>query len=121
MKSRTANPHPIYFSWLLQAARFIREHASEPIGVEDVLIKVAMSGRNLERRFKRAMRRSLLDDICRVRLDRASRLLRESNLSIENVAAQAGFNSHVRFAMVFRDHMGMTPTSYRKSHRTGIG
>jgi LacI family transcriptional regulator len=102
-----------------EAVRFIREHASEPIGVEDVLAKVAMSRRNLERRFKKAMRRSLLDDIRRVRLERAARLLRETSLSIEHVAAQAGFNSHVRFTTVFHDHMNVTPTNYRKSHRPG--
>jgi len=102
-----------------EAARFIREHASESIGVEDVLRKVAMSRRNLERRFKKAMHHSLLDDIRRVKLDRAARLLRETNLSIEHVAAQSGFNSHVRFTTVFRDHMNATPSTYRKAHRTG--
>jgi LacI family transcriptional regulator len=102
-----------------EAARFIREHAAESIGVEDVLHKVAMSRRNLERRFKKAMHHSLLDDIRRVKLDRAARLLRETNLSIEHVAAQSGFNSHVRFTTVFRDHMNATPSAYRKSHRTG--
>jgi LacI family transcriptional regulator len=102
-----------------EAARYIREHASQPIGVEDVLLEVAMSRRNLERRFKKAMRRSLLDDIRRVRLDRAARLLRETGLSIEQVAEQSGFNSHVRFTTVFHDQMNATPTAYRKSHRMG--
>ena len=101
-----------------EAARFIREHASEPIGVDDVLEEVAMSRRNLERRFKKAMHHSLLDDIRRVRLDRAARLLRDTNLSIEHVATQSGFNSHVRFTTVFRDHMNETPSAYRKAHRT---
>jgi LacI family transcriptional regulator len=102
-----------------EAARYIREHASESIGVEDVLLKVAMSRRNLERRFKKAMHRSLLDDIRRARLERAAQLLRETSLSIENIAIQSGFNSHVRFTTVFHDQMNITPTDYRKSHRTG--
>jgi len=102
-----------------EAARYIREHASEPIGVEDVLLEVAMSRRNLERRFKKAMQRSLLEDIRRVRLERAARLLRETSLSIENIATQSGFNSHVRFTTVFHSHMNVTPTGYRKLHRPG--
>ena len=102
-----------------EAAHFIREHAAEAIAVEDVLNEVAMSRRNLERRFKRAMNRSLLHEIIRVRIDRACRLLRETSLDIERIAAQSGFNSHIRFTTVFHQVMKLTPTAYRKAHRTG--
>jgi LacI family transcriptional regulator len=102
-----------------QAARFIRERASEPMRVDDVLQHVAMSRRNLERRFRRVMRRSLLDEIRRVHLDRATRLLRETDLDMPHVAEQAGFASQVRFSTVFRESIGTTPTAYRKRHRPG--
>ncbi len=103
-----------------EAARFIREHASEQIGVDDVLREVAMSRRNLERRFQRVMRRSLLSEIRRVHLDRAGKLLRETNLDIPAVAEQSGFASHVRFSTVFREHLGTTPTVYRRQYRGGM-
>jgi LacI family transcriptional regulator len=88
--------------------------------VDDVLQHVAMSRRNLERRFRRVMRRSLLDEIRRVHLDRAAKLLRESDLDMPGVAEQAGFASQVRFSTVFREKMGATPTEYRRSHRPGM-
>jgi len=103
------------------AAQFIREHASEPIGVDDVLGELAMSRRNLERRFKRVMRRSLLDEIRRVHLDRATKLLKETNLDIPAVAEQSGFASHVRFSTVFREQTGTTPSGYRRKYRSGVG
>jgi len=103
-----------------EAARFIRQRASEPIGVDDVLQHVAMSRRNLERRFRRVMRRSLLDEIRRVHLDRAAKLLRESDLDMPGVAEQSGFGSQVRFSTVFREKMGATPTEYRRKHRPGM-
>ena len=101
-----------------EAAKFIREHAAEPIGVDDVLREMAMSRRNLERRFRTVMRRSMLDEIRRVHLDRATKLLRETNLDIPHVAEQSGFASHVRFSTVFREHLGTTPTAYRRRFRS---
>jgi LacI family transcriptional regulator len=103
-----------------EAAQFIRQHASEQISVEDVLREVAMSRRNLERRFRRVMRRSLLDEIRRVHLDRAAKLLRETSLDIPSIAEQSGFASHVRFSTVFREQLDVTPTEYRRSHRVGM-
>ena len=72
-----------------QAAKFIREHASEPVGVQDVLDDVAMSRRNLERRFRRVMQRSLHAEIIRVHLDRGAKLLRETRLDIPAIAKQS--------------------------------
>jgi LacI family transcriptional regulator len=103
-----------------EAARFIRQRASEPIGVHDVLQHVAMSRRNLERRFRRVMRRSLLGEIRRVHVDRAAKLLRESDLDMPGIAEQSGFASQVRFSTVFREMMGRTPTAYRREHRQGM-
>jgi LacI family transcriptional regulator len=104
-----------------EAARFIREHSSDLISVESVLTEVAMSRRNLERRFRRVMGRSLLDEIRRVHLDRAAKLLRETNLDIPRVAQQSGFASHVRFTTVFREKLGCTPTDYRRQYRSSPG
>jgi LacI family transcriptional regulator len=79
-----------------------------------------MSRRNLERRFRRVMQRSLLDEMRRVHLDRAMKLLRETSLDIPRIAEQSGFASHVRFSTVFREHTGTTPTAYRRKHRVGV-
>jgi LacI family transcriptional regulator len=104
-----------------ESVRFIREHAFESMAIEDVLRHVAMSRRNLERRFRRTMQRSLLDEIRRVRLDRAAKLLRETDLDMPRVAEQSGFANQVRFSTVFREQMGDTPTGYRRRHRPGFG
>jgi LacI family transcriptional regulator len=105
-------------SVVAEAVQFIRQNASRSISVDDVLRAVAMSRRNLERRFRRAMRRSLLDEIRRVHIDRAAKLLRETELPIPQIAEQSGYASHVRFSTVFRQQMETTPTGYRQKFRT---
>jgi LacI family transcriptional regulator len=104
-----------------EAARFIRENAFKAITVQSVLDCVSMSRRNLERRFKRVMKRSLLDEIRRVHLDRATRLLRETDLDMPHVAEQSGFGSPIRFSTVFKEMTGVAPSIYRRKHRQGMG
>ena len=104
-----------------EAAKFIRENASHPLTVQNVLDCVSMSRRNLERRFKRVMKRSLLDEIRRVHLDRATRLLRETDLDMPRVAEQSGFASPIRFSTVFKEMTGVAPSIYRRKHRQGMG
>ena len=47
--------------------RFIRDHARQPIGVDDVAKQAGISRRSLEIRFRRALGRSIRDEIQRVR------------------------------------------------------
>jgi LacI family transcriptional regulator len=60
---------------VVHAVRFIREHACEPINVEDVLRAVPLSRKVLETRFKKILNHTLHDEIIRVRIDRAKQLL----------------------------------------------
>jgi len=101
------------------AVRFIRQNAARAIGVADVLDEIASGRRTLERRFREAMGRSLLDEIRRVRIDRAMQLLRDTSLDMPAIAEQCGFSSQARFSTVFRDQSGDTPTDYRKKMRAG--
>ncbi|WP_428937264.1 substrate-binding domain-containing protein [Fontivita pretiosa] len=98
---------------VVAALRFIRDHACEPIGVNDVVQHVPMSRRMLERRFHRAVGRSIHDEIVRVRLNRAVELLCATELKLETIAARTGFNTASYMGAVFRRLLGMTPGCYR--------
>jgi LacI family transcriptional regulator len=103
------------------AARFIRENAAKPISVDDVMEQVSTSRRNLERRFRRELGRSLLGEIRRMHLSRAMNLLRNTDLDIPSVARESGFTSAIRFSTVFRELAGMPPTQYRREQRVTRG
>lgn len=78
---------------------------------------LSMSRRSLEIRFERAMGRTLHKEIRRVRLERAKRLLQETDLPLDTVAAGAGFSTASYLTQVFKKEMGMTPAQYRRSNR----
>ena len=102
---------------LAKAVAFIRNHASEPIQVKDVLREVPVSRRWLERRFHEFLGRGPAAEIRRVHLDRAKQLLAETDLSIPKVATACGFGSPERFAQVFKSEIGRSPLKYRTSVR----
>lgn len=97
-----------------QAASFIRNNAHQGVLVEDVLAKTSVGRRTLERRFRKHMGHSVLDEIRRARIERAKRLLAVSDMPISAVATSSGFSNMERFAAVFRQQTGMTPSAYRR-------
>lgn len=96
-----------------QAVRFIREHAAEPIDVEEVLDHVPLSRSSLERRMRAAIGRSPKAEILRVRLALIRRLLVETDLSLEAIARRAGFRHPQYLSMIFRRETGRTPGAFR--------
>lgn len=106
------------------ALRFIRDHASHSIQVPDVVMHTGLSRRALERRFAAAVGRTILEEITHCRLDRAKRLLLETDLSVERVATAAGFSMPRRMTHAFRQFEGTLPHHFRQKHRspgTGFG
>jgi len=95
------------------ALRFIKDHAGQAIAVSDVGEEVGVSRRTLERRFLRALGRSVYSEITRCRVERAKRLLVETDLPSYRVAGGAGFGSTKTFNRVFRRAGGVSPKEFR--------
>jgi len=100
------------------ALRLIRDHASEPLGVDDIVRLLSVSRRSLEIRFRNALGHSIRAEIQRAHLKRAQQLLGETDISIAAVAEGSGFGSASYLAAVFSEAMGMTPAKYRTHVRS---
>ena len=101
------------------AARYIREHATAGIGVEDVLRAVPMSRTLLERRFRRTLGRSPGAHIMKVRIEQVKTLLATTSLSIGVIAERTGFEHVEYLSVAFRRETQMTPTAYRTAQHAG--
>lgn len=99
---------------LAEAIRYIHDHAHEQITMEDVLNQLKLSRRSLERKCRKALGRSPLQELIRVRLQHAQNLLSQSQLPISRIAQQTGFASSKQFCTMFHKKMDMTPTDYRQ-------
>ena len=105
---------------VIVALTFIREHADQPIRVEDVLDAVPLGRRTLERRFRSSMGRSILSEIRRAHVERAKQLLATTQLSMPAIADTCGFSNSSRFGISFSQLTGMTPTEYRRLQSANV-
>jgi AraC family transcriptional regulator, transcriptional activator FtrA len=94
---------------------WLQEHLNEPVAVEDLAARSAMSSRTFARRFLAATGTTPYQWLLRQRIRLAQRLLEVTDLPIDSVAAASGFST----AANLRKHFGRTvhtsPQSYRRT------
>lgn len=101
-----------------RALRFIWEHSHEPIGVKEIIEVAAMSRRGLHKAFKDQIGRTPGQEIHRARIDRAKKLLGETDHKIEVLAEMCGYESANSFSVAFKQSTGVSPKQYReRQHR----
>ena len=103
-------------SIVAQALHFISENGQERIQVKDVATAVATTRRTLERKFRDSLGRSIAEEIARLRIERAKRLMIETKASFKALAVDLGFRNADHFYKVFSRVEGMTPSQYRNQH-----
>lgn len=97
-----------------RAMRYIRDHATEGINVEDVLDDIGLSRPTLVKRMKRATGRTPHQAIVRARIDHAKTLLLDTELTVEQIARRCGFDRPPRLHEAFKRTVGMTPGQFRR-------
>jgi AraC-like DNA-binding protein len=76
-----------------------------------------LSVRQFERRFRKHLKTTPQEFIINMRIFRACELLRETRLSLGELALECGFYDQSSLSRLFRKHMGTTPLQYRKRFR----
>lgn len=102
---------------LAAVLRYLREHACQRIRMRDVTQATGMERRTLERKMKLLLGRSPKDELLRLQLDEARRLLMTTEMSIKAVSLKAGFANSRYFSQVFRERIGMSPGEFRRAMR----
>jgi AraC-like DNA-binding protein len=87
----------------------------DDVALAKVAEKVGMSYFHFSRAFKRSMGLSPINYIIRERIERAKKLLAETEAPIAEIALRAGFSSQSHFTTSFRKLAGVTPSSFRRS------
>jgi LacI family transcriptional regulator len=98
---------------VVAAMRYIAGHLQKSIGVDDVAAAVHASRRTLERRFRTAAGRSISAEIRRLRVQRAQRMLLDTDVPIKHVARAAGFASTMQMYQVFVRCLHTAPGAIR--------
>lgn len=104
-----------------QALRFIRKHSKQPISVYDITNGINLSRRALEKRFRKAIGRTIHQEIIRVRTEQIIGMLTETNLTVSRIALSLGYTSTEHISRSFCQATGLSPLAYRKKHGIGNG
>ncbi len=91
----------------------VREHYADRLTVAQAAHMVGMSPPQFMKTFKRVAGMTLVAYVNHVRLANGSRLLRESDLTIAEIASQAGFSDQSYFDKRFKRAFGKTPKEFR--------
>ncbi len=101
---------------IAKALQFIRHRASANIRVTDVLEHVDLSRRAFEHRFKKLVGLTPHEEIQRVRMNRVKELLRDTDLTVPQIAERLGFEHSEYLGAAFKREIGQSPGEYRKMH-----
>jgi LacI family transcriptional regulator len=135
MKGKTPPKHPIRVPAIGVVARkssdilavkhkgvsktlhFIGGHCHEPISVKDLVEVACMSRRGMHKAFLEHIGRTPGQELQRVRIERAKKLLAESAHKIEVVAGMCGYQSPNSFCIAFKRVTGMSAKRFRDALR----
>lgn len=93
---------------------FLNTHYTQPLKLEDVASYAAMNTTAFCRFFKENTGKTFTQHITDMRIGYACKLLLNERWNIAEISLECGFESITHFNRCFKNHMGMSPTTYRK-------
>jgi LacI family transcriptional regulator len=114
MPRRSSDVLAIEDALVARAVRWIYEHSARALTVPSVGRAVAASRRRLERRFHAVLGRTVVQEIRRVRVETAKRLLTMTRHRLAHIAQLSGFTSAALLNVAFRREVGLPPGAYRR-------
>lgn len=91
-----------------------RKHCDESISPSRLAERARMPLSRFARLVKRVYGLTPSQFITQTRIQRASRLLLESDLTVAEIAIDCGFSDHSAFSRAFKNLIGLTPSEYRE-------
>jgi transcriptional regulator GlxA family with amidase domain len=102
---------------LARSIAYIKTNLDRPISVEDVAHAMATTPRTLHRRTQATLGLSVVGLMRRVRGEQAMRLLRETDLPLETIAEQVGYNDTSTLRTLVLKLSGETPAAMRRRRK----
>ena len=97
---------------------YIESHISESITVKDLCDKFYISSRNsLYTLIQENFGMTIKDLIMLKRINYARNALSETDLSVSEIAINAGYNGYKYFEVIFKNATGMSPKAYRQKYK----
>ena len=101
-------------SYINKAKKYIETHLCERITVPALALDIGINHSYLQTLFKQHTGKTIIDYINSLRIDKACFIMKNTNLSIVDIAIDCCFSSRQHFMYTFKKHTGKTAREYRK-------
>ncbi len=102
---------------IIEVQQWMQSHYAIPFNLKALADLANMSQRNFTRRFKSAVGQSALAYGIELKMKASRELLKDTNLSTQDIADQVGFKDSAYFSRIFKQKNNLTPGEYRKMVR----
>jgi transcriptional regulator GlxA family with amidase domain len=102
------------------AQQWLRTHYGQVISMPVLAARTGMTVRSFNRRFMNACGDTPTSYLMQIRMDNAKQMLKQSNLTIAEIALYVGYSDAGYFTTVFKKHIGTTPRHYRATVRAKL-
>ncbi len=97
--------------------KYINQNANRFIDMEELAHHACKSRRSLYNSFINATGQSASQYIRAIRIKQISKLLLNTDLSLDRIAWQLGYSGPEKISRIFKKEKGITPSQYRKKFR----
>lgn len=94
---------------------YLTEHMDRRITIDELAHLYPINPTTLKEVFKSVYGTSIAAHLKEHRLEKAAQLLRETDLTMAEIARQVGYESQSRFTAAFKEQYGLLPTAYRRT------
>lgn len=108
------NRHPAQDRRMLALTDYIDKNYPKPLTLGELSAQANMSAQGLISAFRRATGVTPIEYLLRVRLRRAREYLRDTDFTVDEIAALCGFENIYYFSNTFKKRCGISPTGYRE-------
>ncbi|RKN86318.1 helix-turn-helix domain-containing protein [Paenibacillus ginsengarvi] len=99
-----------------QAEQWLRDNLASTVSIRRISDELGLSPVQFTRRFRSVYQATPSDYLAALRLRRVCRLLTETTMTLDQIAAKCGYESGLYVSRIFSKKMQMSPSQYRKAH-----
>jgi ggdef domain len=116
ISENSANPQ---FEKLCMLRSKIKKDPAYPWNISDIADSLYLSKSYLQKIYKSFFNKSIIEEMIGFRIEKAKRLLIETDLTVTEISKQCGYSSYNYFVRQFRMSEEISPTEYRLIKKAG--
>lgn len=106
---------------IIQAVKqYVMSNISEDTSLSSIADRFSISAPYFSNLFKNETGENFINYVIRLKIETAKGLLRDTNLSVEDISRKVGYFNNHGFYSTFKKNTGFTPNEYRKTARINV-